>query len=368
MKNTHEKFMSAAIALARKGEGSVSPNPLVGAVIVKKGAIIGRGWHKASGLPHAEIEALKDCERKGKSPHGATMYVNLEPCARDHAEKRTPPCCDSIIKSGIAEVFIGCEDPNPKVGKGAEVLGKNGIKVKKGILKDRCRELNEMFFKNVKTGLPFVILKLSASADGKIATRTGNSKWIGNISQRKMAHMLRKKCDAVLVGSETVRKDNPSLDVRLVKAPRQPVRIVADTGLSVSPEAKMFEEKGAIVATGTDAKKEKIKKLEKKGVEILRVKKNSRGKISMRDLMKKLSVNGIKSVLIEGGGKIAASALKEKIVDKMIFFYSPVIIGGDGTDMVSGMETALVKNAKKLIFKKTTMKDGTIVVEAKPEF
>lgn len=360
--------MSAAIALARKGEGAVSPNPLVGAVIVKKGEIIGRGWHRGAGLPHAEIEALKDCERKGRLPRGAAMYVNLEPCARAYAGKKTPPCCDSIIKSGITEVFIGCEDPNPKVGKGAAVLQKNGISVKKGILKDRCRELNEIFFKNVKTGLPFVILKLSASADGKIATRSGDSKWIGNVSQRKMAHILRKRCDAVLVGAETVRKDNPSLDARLVKAARQPARIVADTNLRISPEAKMFGKKGAVVATGTDAKSGKIKKLEKRGGEILSVKKNSSGKISMRDLMKKLSARGIKSVLIEGGGKIAASALREKIVDKMVFFYSPVIIGGDGTDMVSGMETNLVKNAKKIAFKKAAMTAGTIVVEAYPEF
>ncbi len=360
--------MSRALSLAQKGEGAVSPNPLVGAVIVKKGKVIGRGWHRRAGLAHAEIEALRDCEKKGNSARGASMYVTLEPCARHYDGKKTPPCCGEIIKSGISEVFIGCKDPNPEVGSGAIFLEKNGVSVKEGILEESCKNVNEIFFKNIRTGLPFVILKLSASIDGKIATHTGDSKWIGNLSQRKMAHVLRNRCDAVMVGVETVRKDNPALDVRLIKASRQPACVVADTRLTIPEKAKLLNRKDLIIAVSGEAKADKIKSIKDRGAEILRVRKNPLGGILMKDLMKKLSSRGIKSVLIEGGGKIAASALKEKIVDQMFFFYSPLIIGGDGKDMVSAMETKTVKNAKKITFKKITKTAETIIVEACPEF
>ncbi len=359
--------MKHALVLAQKGEGAVSPNPLVGAVIVKNGKIIGRGWHRRYGMAHAEVEALEDCKRKGRSVRGTAMYVTLEPCARTYEGKNTPACCEAIIKSGISEVFIGCEDPNPRIRGGAGILKKNGIAVKKGVLKEQCENINEIFFKNIKTGLPFVILKLSASADGKIATGTGDSKWIGNESQRKFSHILRQRCDAVLVGVETVRKDNPSLDVRLVKATRQPACVVADTNLKIPPKAKLLERDNVIIATAPGASEKKTRVMRERGVEILRIKKNSAGGISIRDLMKKLARRKIQSVLIEGGSKIAASALKEKIVDKMVFFYSPLIIGGDGTDMFSSIGTKLVKNAKRITFAKVQKTAETIIVEAYPE-
>lgn len=360
--------MKQALRLARKGEGAVSPNPLVGAVIVKNRKIIGQGWHRQSGLPHAEIEALEDCKRRGISARGAKIYVNLEPCAREYKGKKTPPCCEAIIKSGISEVVIGCEDPNPKCGGGAEMLERNGISVKRKVLREQCEEINEIFFKHIKTGLPFVILKLSASIDGKIATRTGDSKWIGNEDQRKIAHGLRKKCDAILVGIETVIKDDPQLDVRLVKTARQPFRVVADTNLRTPPDAKLFGKNNLIIAAGAGAGKKKTELLRKRGAEIITVGKLSGGKIRMRDLMKKLSRRGIKSVLIEGGGRIAASAVTEKIVDKMVFFYSPLIIGGDGRNMISPIGADLVKNARKIELKKTRKISGAIMAEAYPKF
>ncbi len=368
VKEPDTKFMREALRLARKGEGAVSPNPLVGAVIVKNGKIIGRGWHRQSGLAHAEIEALEDCKRKGNSARGAKMYVNLEPCARKYEGKKTPPCCEAIIKSGISEVVMGCEDPNPKAGGGGALLRKNGISVKKNILRERCEDINEIFFKHIKTGLPFVILKLSASVDGKIATRAGDSKWIGNDAQRKIAHGIRKKCDSVLVGIETVLKDNPRLDARLVKTVRQPACVVADTNLRIPPDAKLLGRKNVIIAVGAGAEKKKIKLMQNRGIDILTVGKSSGRGISMRSLMKKLSRKGIKSVLIEGGGAIAASALREKIVDKMVFFYSPLIIGGDGKDMVAPFGINLIKNTLRIKLKKTKTFSETLMLEAYPEF
>lgn len=360
--------MKQALKLAQRGEGAVSPNPLVGSVVVKNGEIIGRGWHRKFGLAHAEAEALEDCKRKGNSARGAAMYVNLEPCALEYEGKKNPPCCDAIIKSGISEVVIGCEDPNPKAGGGAALLEKSGISVKKGVLRERCEEMNEIFFKHIRTGLPFVILKLSASIDGKIAARGGDSKWIGNESQRKIAHSLRKKCDAVLVGVETVVKDDPGLDVRLVKTVRQPACVVADTNLRIPPDARLLGRENVTIAVGNKADKEKIKLMRNRGVGVLKVKTNPAGGISMRDLMKKLSLRGIKSVLIEGGAAVAASAVREKIVDKMVLFYSPIIIGGDGTDMVAPIGTDFVKNARKITLKKVNGISGTIMAEALPEF
>ncbi len=368
MEERDTKFMKEALRLAKKGEGTVSPNPLVGAVIVKNGKIIGRGWHRQAGLAHAEIEALEDCKRKGNSVRGAKMYVNLEPCARDYKEKKTPPCSEAIIKSGISEIIIGCEDPNPKGGGGAALLVKNGISVKKGVLQEQCENINEIFFKHIKTNLPFVILKLSASIDGKIATNSGDSKWIGNISQRKIAHSLRKKCDAVLVGVETAVKDNPRLDVRLVKTARQPARVVVDRNLRIPPDLKLLNGENVIIAAGAGTGVKKIKLMRSRGIEILTVRENGKGGISMRDLMKKLSQRGIKSVLIEGGSRVAASAVKEKIVDKMVFFYSPLIVGGDGTSMISPIGTDIVKKARKIRINKTRTFSGTIIVEAYPEF
>lgn len=365
---TDEKFMRRALALAKKGEGRVSPNPLVGAVLVKNGKITGGGWHKGAGLAHAEIEAIKDCARRGNSPRGATMYVTLSPCARRYEGKKTPPCCGAIIESGISEVVIGCEDPNPESGNAAAVLRRKGISVKSGALKERCEALNEIFFKNVAEELPFVILKLSASADGKIATRSGDSKWIGGTAQRKAAHGLRRRCDSVLVGVETVKKDDPELTVRLVGAARQPAPVVADTNLRMPPSAKLLARESVIIAACAGADGKKAGALKDGGAEIITVRKGAEGGVCLRDLMKKLFKRGIRSVLIEGGGKIAASAVREKIVDKMVFFYSPLIIGGDGADMVAQMGTDKIHGARRVKIDRVSRADETVVVEARPEF
>ena len=365
---THEKFMSRALALAKKGEGLVSPNPLVGAVLVKKGEIIGSGWHRGSGLAHAEIEALEDCRRRGNSPRGATMYVSLAPCARRYKGKKTGPCCEAIIESGVSEVVIGCDDPNPKSGDAREALKRKGVSVTSGVLGERCEALNEIFFKNAARELPFTILKLSASVDGKIATHSGDSKWIGNTAQRKAAHVLRRRCDSVLVGVETVIKDDPSLDVRLVGAARQPMPVVADTDLRTPLSAKLLAREGVLIAARHRANGKKAKALERAGAKIIKVRKGGAGGVCLKDLMKKLFALGIRSVLIEGGGKIAASAIREKIVDKMVFFYSPLIIGGDGADMVAGPGADAVRGARRVRIERVAKMSGTIVVEAYPEF
>jgi len=210
----HTKYMSLALKLAKKAEGMTSPNPMVGAVVVKRGKIIGKGYHKKAGLPHAEIEAFSDAIKKKNSINGATLYVTLEPCC--HEKKRTPPCVKAIIKNKISKVYIAMLDPNPEVsGNGVKLLRENGIEVEVGILEDKARVLNEAFTKYITTKKPFVILKLAATMDGKIAAYTGDSKWIGSPNQRTFAHQLRNKVDGIMVGIETVLKDNPSLNVRL---------------------------------------------------------------------------------------------------------------------------------------------------------
>ena len=233
----HEHFMRRALSLAEKGAGKTSPNPLVGAVIEKNGKIVGEGYHKKAGLPHAEIEALR---KAGKLAKGARMFVNLEPCC--HYGK-TPPCTDAIRASGIRQVVIGMRDPNPLVrGKGVRWLKKNGIEVIAGVLQKECKQINEIFFKYIRTQIPFVILKAAVSLDGKIATRLGESKWITGVPARRRVHELRQKIDAIMVGAGTVVKDDPLLTVRLSgRKSNQPVRVILDNENAVPITAKVFQ-------------------------------------------------------------------------------------------------------------------------------
>lgn len=324
-----ERFMRLALELAEKGKGLTSPNPCVGTVIVKDGKVIGKGYHRKAGMPHAEIYALRQA---GKNARGATLYVTLEPC-RHYG--RTPPCADAIISSGIKRIVAAMKDPNPlNNGRGFDVLRKNGIKVESGVLEAEARRLNEAFIKFITTKLPFVTVKIAQSIDGKIATYTGDSKWITSKEARVFSHRLRSEADAIMVGVKTIIKDDPFLSVRdEVKSGRlrkQPVKIILDSKLHTPTTARIFSKGSSgkvIIATTKRASKNKMEALKRKGAEISIVKSKD-GKVDIKSLLKVLGEKELTHILIEGGGETIASALEAKAVDKVYFFIAPKIIGG----------------------------------------
>lgn len=353
-KDPHAEYMSIALKLARKAEGMTSPNPLVGAVVVKDGKVIGRGYHKKAGMPHAEIEAFSDADKKGRDVKGAALYVTLEPCC--HTDKRTPPCVDAIIERGISRVIVGARDPNPKVsGNGIRTLRKKGIEVITGVLEESALEMNEPFNKYITAGMPFVTLKLAATLDGKIASHTGDSKWIGSEKQRALAHRLRSVSDAVLAGVETVLRDDPRLNVRLSgRTKRNPVPVILDSRLRTPVSAGVFKNhENVIIATVGQSDPRRKRKLREAGADVIEIAAGKDGLPDIKMLMKRLGKLGMMNVLIEGGGKTAASALKSGVVDKIVFFYSPKILGGDGISMIgdlgiSGVDSSIVVKRIKI--------------------
>jgi diaminohydroxyphosphoribosylaminopyrimidine deaminase/5-amino-6-(5-phosphoribosylamino)uracil reductase len=335
LKQEHqEQWMRRALELAEKAAGRTSPNPMVGAVIVKNGRVIAEGYHKKAGRPHGEIEALR---KAGQRARGGQMFVNLEPCCH---QGRTPPCTEAIIESGIKEVFVGMRDPNPLVaGKGIRQLKRAGITIHTGILKRDCLRLNEVFVKYIQTGQPFVTLKSALSLDGKIATSTGESQWITGPEARERVHRLRNQVDAILVGAGTVLKDNPRLTTRLKKGKgHNPARVILDTRAEVPLKARVFHHANrdrVIYVTTSEAPASRVNRLKESGVEVQVIsKKNTH--ISLIQMINKLGKIGITSVLIEGGGGVNASALKEAIVDKVVLFMAPLIIGGESAPGVVG--------------------------------
>ena len=319
-------YMNLALDLARKSEGQTNPNPLVGAVIVKSGKVVAKGYHEKAGLPHAEAIALN---KAGTKARGADLYVNLEPCCH---HGRTPPCTEAIISAGIKRVILGIRDPNRLVnGRGIRFLRKQGVEVVIGVLRRDCHKINEHFIKYITTGRPWVILKSAASLDGKIATRTGDSKWITGSKARAYAHRLRSRVDAILVGAETVRMDDPQLTVRpKKKGMRNPVRIIVSGKGSISTSAKIFNnahKERVIYVANASLPLVRKKKLQKIGVEVLLVKYRKK-KVDLPLLMDALGKMKITSIMIEGGSEISGNALKEKLVDKLIYFLAPKIIGG----------------------------------------
>ena len=328
-------FMSLALELAARGRGTTSPNPMVGALIVKDGKITGRGYHRAAGSAHAEVNAIDDA---GDTAGGATLYVTLEPC--NHTG-RTPPCTEKILAAGICRVVVAMEDPNPCVrGGGTRYLSEKGIKVTTGVCENSARLLNESFIKYVTTGRPFVTLKWASTLDGQIATRTGDSRWVTGPESRAFVHRMRHASDAILVGVNTVRQDDPSLTTRLNNEEgKDPIRIVLDTKLSISANAKMLhQDSGAdtFIITGGNVAEKKRKAIESLGARVItaRLKKE---RIDLGALMDRLGKMKITSLLIEGGGKIIASALAAGIVDKVNLFYAPKILGGnDGVHVCRG--------------------------------
>lgn len=328
-----EFYMKRAIELAKRGEGFVSPNPLVGAVIVKDGRIIGEGCHEKCGGLHAERNAFKNCT---ESPKGSTIYVTLEPCC--HFGKQ-PPCTNAIIEAGISRVVIGSRDPNPLVsGKGAKILRAAGIEVVEDFLRDECDKLNPIFFRYITTKLPYVSLKYAMTADGKIATATGKSKWITGEAAREDVHRLRRKHRAIMAGIGTVLADNPTLNCRIENG-RDPIRIICDSNLRLPLDCnicKTAKEIETIVVSAVP-NKERQSALNALGVKTL-VLGDESGKVDLPALMRYLGENGIDSVLLEGGGTLAYSALKAGIVNHIYAYIAPKLFGGESAKTPVGGE------------------------------
>ena len=317
-----EYWMKRALRLAEKGRGRTSPNPMVGAVLIREGKAVGEGYHAKAGEAHAEIVALQAARGEAR---GATLYLNLEPCAH---HGKTPPCAPEVIEAGVKRVVIGMEDPNPLVkGKGIEILRRGGLELEVGILERECRRLNEAFCKYILKKEPFVILKVAATLDGKIATRTGDSKWISGEASRRFVHKLRDQVDGVLVGIGTVLKDDPLLTAR-ARGGRDPYRIVLDSRLNIPEEARVIgtSPSKAIIAATALAPKDRIEKFEKRGVQIF-IFDSKEGKVDLRSCLSKLGEIGMMSLLVEGGSQVNGSFLDEGVIDKFFLFLSPKLIG-----------------------------------------
>ncbi|MBU0701747.1 bifunctional diaminohydroxyphosphoribosylaminopyrimidine deaminase/5-amino-6-(5-phosphoribosylamino)uracil reductase RibD [bacterium] len=331
-----KKYMAKALTLASRARGKTSPNPMVGCIIVKDNKIIGQGFHHAAGLPHAEINALNEA---GDDAYGATMFVTLEPCC--HYGK-TPPCADKIIEAKISKVIVSIYDPNPVVsGKGIEELQKAGIIVETGLLQDRAVRLNEVYIKYITTQMPFVLIKVGMSLDGKIQ---GPEQWITNERSRQIVHKMRSEYDAILVGKQTVLTDNPYLTSR-IRGGKNPYRIIVDSRLQIPIESNVFAApEMVIIATTPAAPADKLSILRKMGTRVVITSTVDR-RVDILELMKQLGQMEITSVIVEGGARINASFLSSGVVDKMALFISPQIFGKmDYLSVVEGLDAAIRLN------------------------
>ena len=340
--NSDRSYMLEALGHARMGLGLTSPKTMVGAVIVRDGVIIGRGYHYRAGEPHAEINAFSDAARHGYDPKGATLYVTLEPCC---TTGRTPPCTDAIIAAGIGRVVIGSLDPNPHhAGRGVELLEAAGIKVTVGVEQSACSELNQAFFKWISTGKPFVILKMAMTLDGKIATASGESKWITGPEARRRVQTLRRLSDAIMVGGETVRQDRPQLTVREPESwPRQPLRIIASRSMDDEEVASYFPD-GNFERVELETNEE------------------------WHSLLIRLGARNITCLLIEGGGELAAAAIDANAVDMVEFHIAPKLLGGrDSRPVLGGNNPESMEFARKLHNVKVTHYGEDIAVSGRLE-
>ncbi len=362
MFETDRKWMSRALELAALARGRTSPNPMVGAVLVRDNQLVGEGFHAYAGSDHAEAAALREA---GSASVGATLYVSLEPCCHFG---RTPPCVEQILQAGVRRVVAACEDPNPAVsGKGIAALRAAGLSVDVGVLAEEAARLNEGFFTHVRTGRPFVILKVAASLDGKIATRTGDSRWISGESARRRVHQLRNEVDAVLVGIGTVLRDDPQLTTRLgIADQRDPIRVIVDNLARCPLRAKVVNRASTaptILAVSQMAPRTKLEALQQAGMQVVVVE-NSPRRVSLERLVEALGKRGILSVMIEGGAEINASALREGIVDKVLVFLAPILIGGKSTPTAVGGEgIETLSQALRLREVRVERFDGDILVE-----
>jgi len=330
-------YMEGALELAKKGLGKTSPNPAVGSILVKNGKVIGRGFHEKAGEAHAEVNALAEA---GDEAKGATMYVTLEPC--DHRGK-TPACTNAIIEAGVSRVVVGAQDPNSLVsGKGLAHLARAGIQIESGILEKQAKMMNEAYEKFITTKEPFVIVKAALSADGKMTASDGSSKWITGEDAKQAVQELRGQVDAIMVGIETVIKDNPSLTCRIQEC-KNPKRIIVDSRLRIKVSAKVLNnEARTIIATTKNAPMDKIDILRKLGVKVVVV--EGEGGVDLKRLLKELVSEGITSIMIEGGGRLIGSAFDARIVDKVMLFIAPKIIGGKGVT-ISGEGAQSISDA-----------------------
>ncbi len=353
--------MRLALRLARRGLGKVSPNPMVGAVIVKDGRIIAQGYHHAFGGDHAEVDALKN---PSKNVSGATLYVTLEPCR--HYGK-TPPCTDAIIEHKIAKVVIGMQDPDPKMrGESVKLLNQRGIETLVGVLADDCRALNEAYIKHRSTGEPYVTVKFAQTLDGRIATAGGTSRWISSAESLKLAHKLRAQNDAILVGAGTVLKDNPELTTRLVKG-RNPLRVVLDSNLKIPPDVAVFKDQvkaPTLLATTAWDAKEKLAERRALGVEVLIVPPDANGQVDLKQLLKTLGERDVSSVLVEGGAETITSFLRLGLADKVIAIIAPKLMG-KGTETIGELNITDVSKVLKLSFTRVYRSGADVVVEGR---
>ena len=359
-----ERYMQRALELAKKGEGAVSPNPMVGCVIVKDGIVIGEGYHERYGEYHAERNALLHTT---EDPEGADLYVTLEPCC--HYGK-TPPCTEIILEKKIRRVFVGATDPNPKVaGKGIEILRNHGVEVETGILEKECLQLNEVFFHFIQTGLPFVAMKYAMSLDGRIACTTGDSQWITGETARRHVHALRKRYSSIMVGINTVLKDNPMLNCRM-EGGKDPIRIVCDSSLQIPLGSRIMQtaqEIPTIIVCAEDTlnRDEKVKTMDEirsMGAEIFTA---GDHQVDLTQLMKQLGERKIDSVLVEGGGKIHGSLRDLGLIQKVYAYIGTKIIGGEAAPgPVKGKGALLISEALPLKDTKVQMLDEDVLIEA----
>ncbi|MBF0450691.1 MAG: bifunctional diaminohydroxyphosphoribosylaminopyrimidine deaminase/5-amino-6-(5-phosphoribosylamino)uracil reductase RibD [Candidatus Magnetomorum sp.] len=340
----HEPFMKQALTLAEKGAGRVSPNPMVGAIVVKDGTVVGKGYHMAHGGPHAEVNALNDA---GKNAKNATIYVTLEPC--NHTGK-TPPCTHKILEAGIHTVVMAMKDPNPHVnGGGADYLRNKGVTVIEGICKHDARLLNASFLKYIKTGQPLVTMKYAATMDGRIATQSGDARWISSETSRHYVHQLRHANDAILVGLGTVQADDPSLTTRLPEEEQgvDPTRFIVDTHLDIDINANVLHldsNKETILVCSKQASENRKTIFQKEGVRVLEISTQNQ-RIDLEALMIAIGKMKMTGVLIEGGSRIHASAVQSGIVDRVCCFIAPKILGGDGIPVCQGPSSLFMKDA-----------------------
>lgn len=354
--------MKRALILARKGIGRTSPNPAVGCIIVKDGNIIGEGWHRRAGTPHAEIHALN---MAGDAAKGADVYVTLEPCCHIGA---TPPCSDALVKSGVRRVVVGMRDPNPSVsGGGITALNQAGIETVCGVLEDACRAINLPFIKHFETGLPYVTYKCAMTLDGKIASASGDSRWISSEESRKYVHRMRAHNDAVMVGVDTVLADNPQLTVRHVKG-RNPLRIIVDSNLRTPVGADIIS--GALASMTIIACTEEDLDIHQRyiqnGATVLVC--NSRDhRVDLYDLWEKLGKLGIQSILLEGGSRLAGDALLKGLIDECVFFYAPKVSGSDGFSPFTITGITDMSLSLAITDMKVRRIGSDIVINARPE-
>jgi diaminohydroxyphosphoribosylaminopyrimidine deaminase/5-amino-6-(5-phosphoribosylamino)uracil reductase len=355
-------FMKMALREARKGLGRTSPNPAVGAVIVKEGRVIARGYHRKAGTPHAEVHALRAA---GDEARGATLYVTLEPC--NHTG-RTPPCTGAILAAGIRRVVVGMIDPNPHVsGAGSDLLRANGLEVTVGVLDDECRELNHPFIKHSTTGLPWVIMKAGCSLDGRIAATAGRSCRITGEKARAEVHRLRNRVDAILIGAGTALADNPSLTTRLPgKKGRDPLRIVLDSTLRLPAAARMLTQGSAAptwIFCGPGAEAGRQAALAAAGAKIIPVGRDAEGGLDLRQVLRVLGEAQINSVLVEGGGRVHGSFLRAGLVDQVAFFMAPLFLGGDAVPVVDRLLPAGAQAGKRFVPRRIRRFGDDVLIE-----